>query len=200
MTPARPESQSRCGGPIVTRVSMRLAGLPPRRFHATTLNHPIPLAVVLSVGGVAMTALSIPSPHSAVHGPLTATSPIADAARATARQSGHREDSPQPSRARATLVPLDDSTLRLVDGAATDPGETWFLGASGTEAHLSQAADEPPPHAAGYRRFAPDVSACGVFLTQVRAGTQVTRCHLCRHLTTPNSSTPGSDQQGGSMS
>lgn len=186
MTPARPAPQSRCDGSIVTRVSMRLASLPPRRFRPPTrlrtaaVNRLVPLAFILSAGGAAMTALPNYLPHHDTYRPALTVVPAATDS-VSAATAAH-DTSPQPSRARATLVPLSDTALRLTDDTA-DEAEPWFLGANGTEAHRLRPADEPTaPNVSGRRRFAPDVSACGVFLTQVLASAQVTRCDLCRRL------------------
>lgn len=129
-----------------------------------------------------MTALPNYLPRDDTYRPtLTVVPVVTDSASAATAAHG---TSPQPTRARATLVPLSDSALRLTDDTA-DEAEPWFLGASGTEAHRLKPADEPAaPNDPGHRRFAPDVSACGVFLTQVLASAQVTRCDLCRRLAT----------------
>jgi hypothetical protein len=88
---------------------------------------------------------------------------------------------PGPFRPRATLVPLADDAPDT--SPAGDQDRTWYLGASGVEAHLPARANQPTaPSKPSDRRLAPDVSACSVFLTQVRASPTVTRCEVCLRL------------------
>lgn len=82
-----------------------------------------------------------------------------------------------PCRSRGDLVPLTTS-----DGWDHQSG-TWFLGSTGLTAHLPA----PDTAARGSLRLVArhgDVlherSLCGVFLSQVPAGSAITQCPVCR--------------------
>lgn len=205
-TPERPCAQGRCAGPVVTRASMRLAGRPSRCFpsrhrdlHAA--RPPVSGGRTAADGGDRVDPLAMPPP---LFTPIPASS---DGAVAPFR--------PSPHRPRATLVPLGDDPAghSTTTGRDTD-AERWFLGATGADAHrptLRPGAD--PDHAlcdghpqsprggrhGGHRLSAPDIAACGVFLTQVRAGPGVRRCALCLELDAHTSSSgpaPGDRYDG----
>lgn len=80
-----------------------------------------------------------------------------------------------PLRPRADLVPLHDE-----ERLGGEAGQ-WFLGATGMVAHLPAPPDTLAATLLDGDRvgLAVERTACGVLLTQVRAGREVEPCGLC---------------------
>lgn len=211
-TSERPEPRGRCAGPVVTRVSMRLAGLPPRcsrsgsqrgsRYgppaRAVVVNRLVPVAVVTYAGGGAMAALPTATPRNTASSFASWSGPADEPGLSLVSPPAEPEPQSRPPalpvpgsplRPRATLVPLADNPVTDLSGRGANRSQPWFLGAMATVAHrplrdprVHQDRAGETPRGPGFRRFAPDQAACGVFLTQVLAGPEVTRCELCREI------------------
>lgn len=184
-------SGSRCDRPFVVQVHMRLAepsprcSLPSTRTPVTRVRVREPRRSCHPLGGrVVVTAEPLIS--------LPLTTGPGWPHRLPARPGA---EPASPHRRRAALVPLNDELpVFAPEGGDGDQGERWYLGANGTVAHRPAGQFPASPRPAG---LASHAAACGVFLTQVRAGRHVARCEVCASLDAPLDRDGRNDEQRG---
>lgn len=190
-TPVRPVTQD---GPVVTQVWPSHADLSSRRFTSAARQDAPPPTRRSAKRSKRRSALRVIDGTAA---PTATVIPLRRRSRPFLYvvSADSAEISPEfvpaqpqpPWRPRAALVPLgDDVTAHTSTGPDNEP---WFLSTMGTEAHRPAPGSHYASRSA-HRSFPPERTACGVFLTQVLAGPDVTRCELCRQTAPPADSIP----------